>query len=100
VPGAAALGALLALGLLSTALAYVIFFRLLATAGATNSLLVTLLVPVSASVLGAVILGERLDVRHFCGMGLIGLGLAAIDGRLLRLIWSSLTRPKAERILP
>lgn len=100
VPGPATLGALAALGLLSTALAYVIFFRLLATAGATNSLLVTLLVPVSALVLGAVVLGERLDVRHFVGMGLIGLGLAAIDGRLLKLVWASLTRPKTERILP
>lgn len=75
--------ALLGLALLSTALAYVIYFRLLATAGATNLLLVTFLIPVSALVLGATFLGERLAFRHFLGMVWIGLGLAAIDGRLL-----------------
>ena len=82
-PGITTLGALLALGLLSTAVAYIIYFRLLATAGATNLLLVTFLIPVSALLLGTIILGERLDPRHLVGMGLIGLGLAAIDGRLL-----------------
>jgi len=76
--------ALLGLALLSTALAYIIYFRLLSTAGATNLLLVTFLIPVSAIFLGIVFLGEQLDIRHFVGMGLIGLGLIAIDGRLLR----------------
>ena len=68
---------------LSTALGYVLYFRLLATAGATNLLLVTLLIPVSAIVMGTFGLGERLDVRHFAGLAFIGAGLAAIDGRLL-----------------
>lgn len=72
------------LALLSTAVAYVIYFRLLAVAGATNLLLVTFLIPVSALLLGITILGERLDPRHFVGMALIGLGLAAIDGRVVR----------------
>jgi drug/metabolite transporter (DMT)-like permease len=84
LPGAATWGALAGLALLSTAVACVIYFRLLATAGATNLLLVTFLIPVSALLLGMTILGERPDVRHFIGMGLIGLGLAAIDGRLLQ----------------
>jgi drug/metabolite transporter (DMT)-like permease len=79
-------GAILALALPSTALAYFIYFRLLASAGATNLLLVTFLIPVSAIVLGASLLGERLEPRHFGGMALIGLGLAAIDGRPLRLL--------------
>jgi drug/metabolite transporter (DMT)-like permease len=83
VPGARTWGAIIALALLCTAIAYVIYFRLLATAGATNLLLVTFLIPISALFLGMTILGERLDLRHFAGMGLIGLGLAAIDGRLL-----------------
>jgi drug/metabolite transporter (DMT)-like permease len=74
--------------LLSTALAYVIFFRILATAGATNLLLVTLLIPVSAILLGTAILGERLAAGHFAGMALIGLGLAAIDGRPLKALRS------------
>jgi drug/metabolite transporter (DMT)-like permease len=80
-PGLATWGALAGLAMLSTALAYVIYFRLLATVGATNLLLITFLIPVSALALGMTILGERLDPRHFAGMALIGLGLAAIDGR-------------------
>jgi drug/metabolite transporter (DMT)-like permease len=67
----------------STALAYVLYFRILATAGATNLMLVTLLIPVSAMLLGALILGERIGAKHLVGMALIAAGLAAIDGRLL-----------------
>jgi drug/metabolite transporter (DMT)-like permease len=65
LPHAATWGAVLGLGLLSTALAYVLYFRILATAGATNVLLVTLLVPVSAILLGALVLGETLLPRQF-----------------------------------
>jgi drug/metabolite transporter (DMT)-like permease len=64
----------------------VVYFRILAAAGATNLLLVTLLIPVSAILLGTLVLGERLDARHFFGMALIGLALAAIDGRPLALL--------------
>jgi drug/metabolite transporter (DMT)-like permease len=78
-------GAILGLALLSTALAYLIYFRILASAGATNLLLVTFLIPVSAIMLGAALLGERLASQDFGGMALIGLGLAAIDGRPLLL---------------
>jgi len=78
-------GAILGLALLSTVLAYTIYFNLLATAGATNVLLVTLLIPVSALWLGITILGEHLDMHHFMGLGLIGLGLAIIDGRVLQI---------------
>lgn len=84
VPGAATVAALLGLALLSTAIAYVLYFRILATAGATNLLLVTFLIPVSAILLGAAVLGEQLEPRHFAGMALIGAGLACIDGRPLR----------------
>ncbi|MGF1554386.1 MAG: DMT family transporter [Paracoccaceae bacterium] len=73
-----------ALALLSTALAYVLFFRVVALAGGSNVMLVTLLVPVSATLMAWVLLGERLEPRAFLGMGLIGLGLVAIDGRVLR----------------
>jgi drug/metabolite transporter (DMT)-like permease len=83
MPGADIWSAVLGIASLSTALAYVLYFRLLASAGATNLLLVTFLIPVSAIVLGAQVLGERLDASHVAGMGLIGLGLAAIDGRPL-----------------
>ncbi|MBP2300200.1 DMT family transporter [Azospirillum picis] len=82
MPSAAAWGAVIGIALLSTALAYVIFFRVLASAGATNLMLVTFLIPVSAILLGGLFLGERLAVRHGVGMALIAGGLAAIDGRL------------------
>jgi drug/metabolite transporter (DMT)-like permease len=74
-------GAVLGLALLSTAVAYVLYFRILARAGATNLLLVTFLIPVSALLLGITVLGETLQARELAGMALIGLGLAAIDGR-------------------
>jgi len=82
-------GAIFALALVSTALAYIIYFRLLSTAGATNLLLVTFLIPVSAIVLGILILGERLDERQVLGMVLIGVGLIAIDGRVVKQISSA-----------
>src|SRR5262245_57692374 len=74
----------LALALLSTAFAYILFFNLVASAGAINASLVTLVVPVSAILLGALFLGERLEAFEFAGMALIGAGLVTIDGRLLR----------------
>jgi drug/metabolite transporter (DMT)-like permease len=84
MPGVATWAAVIGLALVSTAFAYGLYFRILARAGATNVLLVTFLVPVSAILLGAAVLGERLQPRHFAGMALIGMGLAAIDGRLAR----------------
>ena len=68
----------------STALGYIVYFRILAGAGATNVVLVTLLAPVSSILLGAIVLHERLAARHFVGLALIGAGLACIDGRLPR----------------
>ncbi|ARD23747.1 MULTISPECIES: DMT family transporter [Shewanella] len=76
--------AMSALAILCTAIAYILYFKILATAGATNVLLVTLLVPVSAILLGSVFLNETLAPVHFIGMTLIAVGLSAIDGRLWR----------------
>ena len=73
--------ALVALAVFSTAVAYVLYFKILASAGATNLLLVTFLIPVSAILLGTVVLGEKLQVPHMIGMGVITIGLIAIDGR-------------------
>jgi drug/metabolite transporter (DMT)-like permease len=83
-PSPAALGSIVALAVFSTALGYLIYFRVLARAGATNLLLVTFLIPVSAILLGVGVLGETLEPRQLAGMLVIGLGLAAIDGRPAR----------------
>lgn len=72
-----------ALGVVCTGLAYVLYFRVLARAGATNISLVTFLVPVSAILLGWLFLNEALGAAHVIGMGLIAAGLALIDGRLI-----------------
>ncbi|MBO0903203.1 DMT family transporter [Jiella sonneratiae] len=86
MPAGTTAAAILGIAVLSTALAYILYFRLLASAGATNLLLVTFLIPVSAILLGVLFLGEVLLPQHVAGMALIGLGLAAIDGRALRRI--------------
>ncbi len=69
---------------LSTAVAYVLYCKILEASGATNLLLVTLLIPVSAILLGSLFLNESLETVHFVGMALIAVGLSVIDGRLWR----------------
>jgi len=82
-PGLVASLAVLATAVIATALAYWLYFRILKTAGATNLLLVTILMPPIALLLGAIVLSERITGSALIGLGLIFLGLAAIDGRLL-----------------
>ena len=84
LPPISAWAAIAALAVFCTALGYVLYFRLIDTAGATNALLVTLLVPPFAILFGSLFLNEVLAPQDFAGLALIGLGLAAIDGRLLR----------------
>ena len=84
IPSAGAFAAMAGLAILSTAFAYILYFRVLASSGATNIMLVTFLVPVSAILLGVLILGEQIATHHIAGMALIGMGLGAIDGRFLR----------------
>lgn len=86
MPGMGTVLSVLSLALVSTAFAYILFFRVLSSAGATNLSLVTLLVPVSAILLGTLVLGERLMVSQFIGMGIIAMGLLAIDGRMTRFL--------------
>ncbi|HEY1385704.1 MAG TPA: DMT family transporter [Dongiaceae bacterium] len=92
MPGTTVWLAILGTALLSTALAYIVYFRLLASAGAVNLLLVTFLIPPSAILLGVFLLGEHLEATDFAGMALIGLGLAAIDGRIALLLPHSRAR--------
>jgi drug/metabolite transporter (DMT)-like permease len=82
-PSAGALSAIVALAVVCSALGYVLYFRLIDSAGATNALLVTLLVPPVAILLGWLFLSEVIEPRDFAGLGLIAIGLAAIDGRLI-----------------
>ena len=84
-PGFLTLLALFGLAALSTSLAYLIYFRVLSVAGPTNILLVTFLIPISAILLGFLVLGERLAWNAFAGMAMVFLGLITIDGRLLTL---------------
>ena len=83
-PEISAIAAAAGVALLSTALAYILYFRILAAAGATNLLLVTFLIPVSAILLGVNFLGESLNLSQIVGMFLIGLGLAVMDGRIFK----------------
>ena len=89
-PSVMTLMALFGLAAISTSLAYIIYFRVLATSGPTNILLVTFLIPLSAILLGVTVLGERLGWNAFVGMGMIFIGLIAIDGRLIkRFMWKN-----------
>lgn len=92
MPSLATWEALLAIALLCTALAYILFFHILARAGASNTGMVTLLLPFAAMALGAVFLGEQVPIRAVGGLALIGLGFALIDGRALRLALDQLYR--------
>jgi drug/metabolite transporter (DMT)-like permease len=82
LPDATTAAAIVALGVLSTALAYVLFFEIMRSAGPLNVMLVTLLVPFTAIALGAFFLGEALSARQIAGALVIGLSLLVIDGRL------------------
>jgi drug/metabolite transporter (DMT)-like permease len=87
LPGTTTLLAIGGLALFSTTVAYFLYFSLIARAGATNTLLVTLLIPVTAILLGTLLLDEVLLPRHWVGMALIAAGLVAIDGRLVDRFW-------------
>ena len=74
----------LALAIVCTAFAYILYFRILQSAGAVNAALVTFLIPPSAILLGILFLGETLALREIAGIVLIMTGLIIIDGRLMK----------------
>jgi drug/metabolite transporter (DMT)-like permease len=82
VPAPHIIAAVIGLAVLSTAVAYIIYFNLLRQVGATNTLLVTILMPAFAVIYGAILLAERLEPRHFLGFAIVAIGLAATDGRV------------------
>lgn len=93
-PDTKSMAALVALALISTAMAYLFYYYILTKAGATYASLVTLLIPPSAILLGAIFLNEQLKPSHFLGLTLIMLGLLSIDGRVAKL----LKRERATRV--
>jgi drug/metabolite transporter (DMT)-like permease len=86
MPGVATWLAVLGLAGLSTALAYIVFFQIIRRSGATNVMLVTLLIPVTAILLGWLVLGEPISAREIAGAIVIGSALLVIDGRAMRLL--------------
>ena len=82
IPGPAAIMSVIGIASLSTAFAYWLYFRILATAGATNLSLVTVLIPPGAIILGLLVLDEVLLPRHLVGLGLIIAGMFVTDGRI------------------
>ena len=85
MPGVTTWLAVIGLAALSTALAYLVFFQILQRSGATNVMLVTLLIPVTAILLGSLVLGETISMREIAGAAVIGSALLIIDGRVLKL---------------
>ena len=86
MPGATTWLAMAGLAGLSTALAYILFFQILRRSGSTNVMLVTLLIPVTAILLGYLVLGERISGREIIGAIVIGSALLLIDGRVFNLV--------------
>jgi drug/metabolite transporter (DMT)-like permease len=86
MPSMMVCAAVLGIAIISTAFAFLLYFRILATAGANNLMLVNFLVPVSAVILGVAILDETLKPEHLVGMALIFVGLALRDGKVWALI--------------
>ena len=94
MPGVTTWLAVIGLAALSTALAYIVFFQILRRSGSTNVMLVTLLIPVTAILLGYLVLGESVSLREMIGALVIGSALLLIDGRVLKLV-PGLSIPKA-----
>ncbi len=86
IPGLTTWLAVLGLAGLSTALAYIVFFKIIRRSGASNVMLVTLLIPVTAILLGSLVLGEPMSAREIAGAFVIGSALLVIDGRVLNLL--------------
>ena len=97
MPGASTWLAVLGLAALSTALAYIVFFQILRRSGATNVMLVTLLIPVTAILLGYFALGESISLREIFGALVIGSALLLIDGRVLKFTRGWISMPRASR---
>nr|WP_316230814.1 DMT family transporter [Bradyrhizobium sp. SZCCHNR1051] len=86
IPGLQTWLAVIGLAALSTAFAYIVFFQILRRSGATNVMLVTLLIPLTTILLGSLVLGESISLREIGGALVIGSALLVIDGRIFSVI--------------
>ena len=73
------------------------FFQILRRSGSTNVMLVTLLIPVTAILLGHLVLGESISLAEITGALVIGSALLVIDGRVFKLVRGAASTPKASR---
>ena len=96
LPSKMVIFSLLGLAVFGTALAYIVFFNILSNAGASNVMLVTLLIPVSAMLLGNVFLSEPIRGVDIIGASIIGSGLMFIDGRLIKWLKGAVSRPRQQ----
>jgi drug/metabolite transporter (DMT)-like permease len=96
MPGMTTVLAILGLAALSTALAYLVFFQILQRSGATNVVLVTLLIPVVAILFGYLVLGERISRQEIVGALVIGSALLLMDGRVLSFFQRRQPAPSSE----
>ena len=87
LPSQSAMLAVLALAVFGTAIAYLVFFEILVSSGASNVMLVTLLIPVTAVILGSIFLGEQIRAKEIAGALIIATGLLFLDGRVIA--WAS-----------
>lgn len=77
-------GALFAIATFSTSFSFLLVYWLLPRVGATNLSLNTFITPISAILLGVLVLHERFEAAHVLGMVVIFIGLVFMDGRLVR----------------
>lgn len=75
-------GAMAALGVFGTAVAFVVYYRLIETAPASYVSMTTYIIPVFGVVLGVLVLSEKLTWHAYAGFALILLGVMIVNGLL------------------
>jgi drug/metabolite transporter (DMT)-like permease len=91
MPSWPAIGSLFTLAAFGTALAFVIYYRIMEQASATSLSMVTYMVPIVGTVLGVVVLNEQLGWNVYAGCALILLGVMIVNGVFRLVGWQRLT---------
>lgn len=98
VPSLAAVGSMFALGILGTAAAFTVYYKLLERADASYVSMTTYMIPVFGVILGAIVLNEAITLERVLGCGLILLGVMVVNG-LIRGIWLGRPKTKAKAVV-